>query len=141
MNYGIYALQLSALPFAAALMLALLLCLLVVGYSAMEDSDDETALVRGFQWLRMKSTHMPQMLKQRGIDPAAYYRATPVSQAKVQIDRCNGCQSKARCEKDARESGERSSEFSYCANAAIVGAFAARLEGASPQRLDRRTAR
>lgn len=86
-------------PYVLTLIVALFGGLAIFGLFALHDADDDTWLVRAYQGWRLSRVRLPQMLRNRRVDPAAYRRAVPVAVLKRQIAACHGCSSKAACDR------------------------------------------
>lgn len=124
MLYALGSVQVSATPYLLTIFGAFAVCLLILAYAALMDSEAEIALVRAAQRLRLARSRMGRMLRRRHVSVPAYARALSVVELRRQVALCRDCGLTDLCDRALRGTGPSRSAFSFCPNRTAIERFA-----------------
>ncbi|TJY56236.1 hypothetical protein E4T66_19950 [Sinimarinibacterium sp. CAU 1509] len=103
-------------PYIYALLGVFTVCVAIFFLLALNDADDDTWLVRGYQRLRLARLRLRLMLENRQFDLRAYLRAVPVAVIKRQIAACRACPCKAACDRALACREAELARLAFCPN-------------------------
>ncbi len=118
--------QVSMIEYIAALLVAFVACVAVLGALSYIDTDRGLLQTWGRLLRRIAPSRMQRMLKHRNVDLVAYLRATPVVDMKAQARNCDCCTRTTLCDEVLSHEGAAATDtdFSFCPNSHAMGAVA-----------------